>query len=100
MSTKVIAMMMAWTGLLRIHHTIRLGLIAVTPMTISSPAKAGMATWPTVSAANRIVTAITAPAMKIAIRVRAPAATASAVAPIAPPTGIPRNTPESRLPTP
>ncbi len=78
----------------------RAGLIAFTPTTMSNPASADIATSETTPEATRMTSAMTAAAMNSARRVRAPAAVMSADADIEPPTGMPRNTPETMLPTP
>ena len=78
-----------------VFHTDRRssGLMVRKPTSMSRPARAGMAMWPTRPAKARITTAITAPAIIRAMRHRAPAALFSEVADMDPPTGMPRKIP-------
>ena len=99
-STKVTAMTDVCNGPVLTTDLMRAGLIAFTPTTMSSPASAGIATYDTTPEARRMTSDITTAPMNSARRVRAPAATISADADIEPPTGMPRNTPETMLPTP
>lgn len=70
------------------------------PITISNAARAGIAMCPATPPSARIVTVITTAAVRFATRPRPPAATTSDVADIDPPTGMPRNSPETMLATP
>ena len=67
---------------------------------MSTAASVGMATLPTIPANATRMTTIQMPDQIAAHRVRAPAATLSAVWPTEPPTGWPRNRPDARFPTP
>ena len=67
---------------------------------ISTAARVAITTWPTSPDRAIRMTAIHRPAKIAAHRLRAPAETLSAVWPTEPPTGWPRNSPESTLPTP
>ena len=63
------------------------------PTSMSRPARAGMAMWPTRPAKAMMTTAITTLAIIRAMRDRAPADLFSDVADMDPPTGIPRKIP-------
>ena len=64
-------------------------MIVRKPMTISRPASAGMAMWPTSPAKAKMTTAITAEEIISASLVCAPATLLRAEADIEPPTGMP-----------
>ncbi len=67
---------------------------------MSTAARVGMATLPTMPEKASRMIAIQMPAKIAAQRLRAPAATLSAVWPTEPPTGCPPKRPDSTLPTP
>ena len=67
---------------------------------ISTAASVGISTCPTTPDNATMITASHTPAEIAAQRPRAPAATLTAVCPTDPPTGWPRKSPASRLPTP
>ena len=70
------------------------------PATMRTPARVGIAIWPTTPAKTTRITSIQRPRKIAAQRLRAPALTLSAVCPTDPPTGWPLNRPRSTLPTP
>ncbi len=70
------------------------------PITMSSPAREGIASLPTAPVNSRVMMAMTTPAKMLARRVRAPLLTMSAVADTEPPTGIPRKKPAATLAAP
>ncbi len=99
-STNVVAMTVSWTAPVRATESTCRGRTAPAPTTISSPASAGIATYPMTPPSSRMISAITAPAKSRASRVRAPAATIRELADMDPPTGIPWNRAAATFPVP
>ena len=100
MSTNVTAMIDPCTD--PVLYTLRMSssLTVSMPMTISSPASAGIAMYSTAPANSNTMIAMTPNVNTSAQRLLAPADTTSDDADIDPPTGRPWNVPETRLPTP
>ena len=88
------------SGPLPMTERMRAGLIACTPTTMRRAASVGIATRPTSPDAASTRIAMTPAAMNRASRVRAPEAATMTEVDIEPPTGIPRNSPDTRLPVP